>query len=141
MATVTIHISLSQVRILLNLQWLQQILLPPLAGEVGKGLTLNNTDKDGYLLHLQDWNEEVAQLLAERENLFLSEEHWLVINFLRNFYQEYNIVPAMRVLVKELAKQMPAEKSNSSHLQQLFPGGLFRQGCKLAGLPKPARCV
>lgn len=99
------------------------------------------TDKDGYLLNLQDWNEAIAQQLAQHENLFLTSDHWVVINFLRNFYQEYSIIPAMRVLVKELAKNMVAEKSNSSYLQQLFPGGLFRQACKIAGLPKPTRCI
>lgn len=98
-------------------------------------------DQDGYLLNFQEWNEAIARELADIENLVLTNDHWCVIHFLRNFYLEYNIVPTMRVLIKELAKQLSLEKSSSLYLQQLFPRGLFLQGCKIAGLPKPARCV
>jgi tRNA 2-thiouridine synthesizing protein E len=89
---------------------------------------------------LADWNEAVANAIAQDDGLVLTTDHWQVIYFLRNFYQQYQIMPAMRVLVKELAKQM-GTKSNSIYLNSLFPKGLMRQASKIAGLPKPTRCI
>lgn len=99
------------------------------------------TDKEGYLSQLSAWNETVAHAIAEQDSLMLTEDHWRVINFLRDFYQQYQITPAIRVLVKELAKQLPAEKGNSLYLNSLFPLGLAKQASKIAGLPKPTRCT
>ncbi len=99
------------------------------------------TDKDGYLLNLNDWTEEVAQLIAEKENLALTEAHWEVIHFVRHFYEEYNTSPAIRMLVKAMAEKFGEEKGNSRYLQRLFPEGPAKQATKLAGLPKPAKCL
>ncbi|OOF69746.1 TusE/DsrC/DsvC family sulfur relay protein [Rodentibacter caecimuris] len=108
-------------------------------------LTINNiqieTDSNGYLLDLTQWNEEVANIIAERENLTLTNAHWEVIYFVRNFYQEYNTSPAIRMLVKAMAEKLGAEKGNSRYLQKLFPDGPAKQATKLAGLPKPAKCL
>lgn len=98
-------------------------------------------DKDGYLLHSAQWNEEVAQALAEKERLELSEAHWEVIHFVRDFYQEYKTSPAIRMLVKAMADKLGADKGNSRYLQRLFPDGPAKQATKLAGLPKPAKCL
>lgn len=100
-----------------------------------------DTDAEGYLLNLMDWDEGVAKQIAARENLVLTSDHWVIIIFLRNFYLEYKIIPAMRVAIKELQPILGSEKSTSVYLQNLFPNGFFRQGCKLAGLPKPTRCT
>lgn len=98
-------------------------------------------DKEGYLINLKDWNEEVAKMLAEQDKLILINDHWTVIHFLRNFYQQYQTMPMVRVLVKELAKEMGSEKGNSVYLNALFPKGLVKQASKIAGLPKPTRCT
>lgn len=99
------------------------------------------TDAEGYLLNLQDWNTSVATEMAAIDKLTLTADHWTVINFLREFYRQYKIIPAMRVVIKELKNKLSQEKDNSSYLQQLFPSGFFKQGCKIAGLPKPTRCI
>lgn len=99
------------------------------------------TDKDGYLLDSTQWNEEVACAIAQLEQLELTEAHWEVINFVRDFYQEYNTSPAIRMLVKAMAEKLGAEKGNSRYLQCLFPDGPAKQATKLAGLPKPAKCL
>lgn len=99
------------------------------------------TDVDGYLANLQAWNKDIAKQIALQEKLTLTADHWLVINFLRDFYLTYKIMPAMRVLVKELAKQLDKEKANSAYLSSLFPEGLMKQASKIAGLPKPVRCI
>jgi tRNA 2-thiouridine synthesizing protein E len=99
------------------------------------------TDKAGYLLDLQDWQPELAPLLAQQENIDLSEAHWEVVNFVRDFYLEYETSPAMRALVKAMAQKLGPEKGNSRYLFRLFPLGPAKQATKIAGLPKPAKCL
>jgi TusE/DsrC/DsvC family sulfur relay protein len=101
---------------------------------------LISTDNEGYLLHLSDWNITIAQKIAQNDDLRLTEDHWRVINFFRNFYQEYQTMPTLRVTAKELAK-VKKELGDSVYLQVLFPKGLFKQACKIGGLPKPTRCI
>lgn len=99
------------------------------------------TDNSGYLLDSKQWNEDVAHAIAVQENLELTDAHWEVIYFVRDFYQEYNTSPAIRMLVKAMAEKLGAEKGNSRYLQRLFPEGPAKQATKLAGLPKPAKCL
>ena len=60
------------------------------------GKTLD-TDEEGYLANLSDWEPEVAQVMAQADECDLSDNHWEVINFLRSYYEEYQIAPAVRV--------------------------------------------
>ncbi len=99
------------------------------------------TDEEGYLVNLSDWSEEVAQYLAQQEGVTLTENHWEVINFLRDYYNEFQIAPAVRVLTKAIGKKLGPEKGNSQYLYELFPYGPAKQACKIAGLPKPTGCV
>lgn len=99
------------------------------------------TDEEGYLENLSDWTKEIAEEMAKAEELELSEEHWDIINFLREYYEEYQIAPAVRVLTKAVGKRMGKDKGNSKYLYSLFPYGPGKQACKLAGLPKPTGCV
>jgi len=110
-----------------------------MAIEVG-GKTLE-TDEEGYLVNLSDWNEEVAQKLAEAEGLEMNDERWEIVNFLREYYNEYQIAPAVRVLTKAIGKKLGKDKGNSKYLYELFPYGPAKQACKIAGLPKPTGCV
>ena len=99
------------------------------------------TDEEGYLLNLSDWNEDIAKFLAEQEKVELTPNHWEVINFLREYYNEYQIAPAIRVLTKAIGKKLGADKGNNKYLYELFPYGPAKQACKIAGLPKPTGCV
>ena len=99
------------------------------------------TDEEGYLANLNDWTPEVATAMAKDEDVELSENHWEVINFLREYYEEYQIAPAVRVLTKAIGKKLGPEKGNSKYLYELFPYGPGKQACKYAGLPKPTGCV
>jgi len=105
---------------------------------LGKAL---ETDEEGYLVNLSDWSEEVAEEIARKENVAMSTNHWEVVNFLRNYYTEYQIAPAVRVLTKAIGKKLGADKGNSTYLYELFPYGPAKQACKIAGLPKPTGCV
>lgn len=99
------------------------------------------TDSFGYLLDLNQWNEDVALAIAKQEQIELTEAHWEIIYFVRQFYQEYKTSPAIRMLVKSLAQKLGEEKGNSRYLQRLFPDGPAKQATKLAGLPKPVKCL
>ena len=108
-------------------------------------LEVNNkhieTVASGYLLNIDDWDVEVAQAIAKLENLELTDAHWEIIHFVRAFYQEYKTSPAIRMLVKATAQKLGEDKGNSRYLQRLFPEGPAKQATKLAGLPKPAKCL
>jgi len=71
----------------------------------------------------------------------MTDQHWEVVNFLREYYDEYQIAPAVRVLTKAIGKKLGPEKGNSQYLYDLFPYGTAKQACKIAGLPKPTGCV
>jgi tRNA 2-thiouridine synthesizing protein E len=98
-------------------------------------------DEEGYLADINVWNKELAELIAKEENLDMTEEHWEVVNFLRDYYEEYQIAPAIRVLVKAMKKSFGPEKGNNKYLYTLYPYGPAKQACKIAGLPKPTGCV
>jgi len=99
------------------------------------------TDEEGYLVNLSDWSEEVANEIAKAEKVEMTPNHWEVVNFLREYYNEYQIAPAVRVLTKAIGKKLGPDKGNSKYLYELFPYGPAKQACKIAGLPKPTGCV
>ncbi|WLH10699.1 TusE/DsrC/DsvC family sulfur relay protein [Pseudomonas hefeiensis] len=98
-------------------------------------------DKDGYLADLDDWSAEVATALAAAEDIQLSPEHWEVLELLRGFYNEFQLSPATRPLIKYTALKLGADKGNSLHLNRLFKGTPAKLAAKLAGLPKPTNCL
>jgi tRNA 2-thiouridine synthesizing protein E len=104
----------------------------------GKTIAL---DKDGYLLQLDDWSPAVAEALAAREQMVLSDSHWEILELLRRFYAEFQLSPATRPLIRYAAQQLGAEKGNSLHLNNLFHGTPAKLAAKLAGLPKPTDCI
>jgi tRNA 2-thiouridine synthesizing protein E len=92
-------------------------------------------DEDGFIQEPNLWNEEVAKAMASTEGVTdLSEEHWKVMNYLRNYYLEFGVAPMIRKLCKETG--FPLKK-----IYDLFPSGPAKGACKLAGLPKPTGCV
>ncbi|MFS1982860.1 TusE/DsrC/DsvC family sulfur relay protein [Vibrio breoganii] len=99
------------------------------------------TDAQGYLLNFTDWEEGMIAILAEEEGIELTEAHLEVVHFVRNFYIEFNTSPAVRMLVKAMEKAHGPEKGNSKYLFKLFKKGPAKQATKLAGLPKPAKCL
>jgi tRNA 2-thiouridine synthesizing protein E len=99
------------------------------------------TDTDGFLEQLDDWDETAAIWLAHQEAIHLTEAHWEVIYALRSFYQQYELSPAMRPLVKHIAQELGADKGRSIYLMQLFPGSPAKLAAKIAGLPRPTNCL
>lgn len=99
------------------------------------------TTEDGFLKNLSDWNPQVAEVLAARQDISLTPEHWDIILILREFYLEYNTAPSMRTLIKLINHKLGADKGNSIYLHKLFPISPALQANNIAGLPKPIRCI
>lgn len=99
------------------------------------------TDKQGYLLDHLLWQKELAFVMAKHDEFELTDAHWEVINFVRQFYLTYNTSPAIRALTKAMKAEFGEAKASSRYLYKLFPEGPAKQATKYAGLPKPARCI
>ncbi len=92
-------------------------------------------DEDGFIQEPEKWNKEVAEDLAKAENAYpMGEEHWRLVNYLRDYYIKYEIAPPVRMLTKQT-------KLDLKRIYELFPGGPAKGACKIAGLPKPTGCV
>lgn len=93
------------------------------------------TDAEGYLVNPEDWSQEAAEELAQRENIQLTEDHWDVLNFMRQFYEEHQIAADARYVIKHLTDRLG--KSARNRLFELFPYGYVQQACKIAGMKRP----
>lgn len=100
-----------------------------------------DADHEGYLKRQSDWSRELAIELAAADSIELTDAHWEVIGFLQEYYENYEIAPAIRILTKQIGKRFGQEKGNSKYLYELFPRGPAKQACRYAGLPKPTGCV
>ncbi|MBV1959268.1 MAG: TusE/DsrC/DsvC family sulfur relay protein [Pseudomonadales bacterium] len=98
---------------------------------------MDPTDKKGCLKNLDDWSETVAEAIAQQKQITLTEQHWEIIRLMQNFYQQFEISPAMRVLVKIVDQQLVKEKGCSIYLMNLSPESPAKLASKIAGLPKP----
>ena len=100
-----------------------------------------NLTEHGFLVNLNDWNEEVAVQLATLNAMTLTPAHWEIVWFMRNYYAQFNYLPNTRIFVKAIANKLGMEKGDSRYLQNLFPESPLKMSCKLAGLPKPPTCL
>ncbi|MDH5202874.1 MAG: TusE/DsrC/DsvC family sulfur relay protein [Nitrospirota bacterium] len=101
----------------------------------------HEVDEEGYLQDWEGWKEGMAGIMAAQDGLTLTDAHWEIIRFLREYFLKFQIAPPIKVLVKEIAKTMGPEKGNTKYLYELYPGGPAKQACRYAGLPKPTGCV
>ena len=93
------------------------------------------TDEEGYLVNLADWDTEVANYIAKTESIDMTDQHWEVINFQREQYREHGHTPNFRNMLKGMAEIRPGVDSKA--LYDLFPMGPSKQAAKVAGLPQP----
>jgi tRNA 2-thiouridine synthesizing protein E len=92
-------------------------------------------DEDGFIRDPDIWDEKVAVDLAKKESIEeLTEDHWKVINYIRDYYLQFRIAPMIRKLCKETGFDL-------KYIYQMFPSGPAKGACKIAGLPRPAGCV
>lgn len=92
-------------------------------------------DAEGYLIEPQDWNEDLAAEFARQENIQLSNEHWMVVNFMREYFEEHQVAPDARFVIKHLNQNL--EGASRNKLFELFPYGYVKQACKIAGMKRP----
>lgn len=93
------------------------------------------TDAEGYIKNLDEWSEEFAKALAKEETLELTDEHWQVIRFLRDYYLEHKVQAQVRVMIAHFKSEWGETRGNNHYLHDLFPmGGPQKQGNRLAGL-------
>jgi tRNA 2-thiouridine synthesizing protein E len=94
-----------------------------------------NVDEDGFMQEPEVWNKDVAAALATTEGVDeLTEEHWKLVEYLRNYYLQFGVAPMIRKLCKETGFDL-------KKVYALFPSGPAKGACKVAGLPKPTGCV
>ncbi len=98
-------------------------------------------DPEGFLCDTNDWTKPIAQQLALNEGITLTDAHWEVLDSLRAFYQEFDLAPAMRPLIRYLKLHLNKHDINSLYLLSLFPGSPAKLAAKIAGLPKPENCL
>ena len=104
----------------------------PLVSYGGKELEI---DEDGFIQDPNEWDEKVALDLAETEGVSeMTEDHWKLVNYLRDYYLKNGIAPMVRKLCKETGFKL-------KYVYKLFPSGPAKGACKVAGLPKPTGCV
>ena len=108
-------------------------------------LDVNNrkieADPEGYLLNPADWNEEVTRLIAAYDGITLTDTHWGLVEYVRDYYKQNHCHPTMHTLVMTLGKQhgegFSDRKAYEKFLYEMFPRGPVQTLCKLGGLPKP----
>jgi tRNA 2-thiouridine synthesizing protein E len=92
-------------------------------------------DDDGFMVDPSQWNEQVALALASTEDLSeLTDDHWKIMNYIRQYHAEFGVAPMVRKLCKETGFKL-------KEMYALFPSGPAKGACKVAGLEKPTGCV
>jgi len=98
-------------------------------------------DDKGYLLDWLAWSPDVSNVMAAADGIVLTDDHRAVLMIFREYYEQYEIEPPMRALVRLVGERLGEEKANSRFLYRLFPDGPGTQGCRYAGLPRPVSCL
>jgi tRNA 2-thiouridine synthesizing protein E len=98
-----------------------------------------STTETGFLVNIEDWSEDVAQVIADQEGIVLEQRHWDVINYLRDeFINNKENQPNTRNMIKDMGK-LWGEKIDSKTLFDLFPGNPSKQAGRIGGLPESRR--
>lgn len=98
-------------------------------------VSLPTLDEEGYLVEPGEWNEAVAEQLAHAEDVWLTDAHWDVIRFMREYYEEHQVAPDARHVIKHLSGRLGADARNA--LFKMFAYGYVKQACKIAGMKRP----
>ncbi len=104
--------------------------------DINKALSEASHDPEGHMFELAQWSPIVAQRQAAAEGLFLTDEHWEIIVYLRERYRTHGNAHSAREVMKDLEEKFSEGKGRRT-LYELFPGGPVSQGSRLAGLPPP----
>lgn len=98
-------------------------------------------DQDGYLRDRTLWSAQIATQLAAEEQIELTDTHWALITLVQAYFIEFEHAPSMRPLVNWIKQHRGPDEGNSRFLHQLFPISPAKQLARIAGLPKPTKCL
>jgi tRNA 2-thiouridine synthesizing protein E len=108
-------------------------------------ITLNGrqiaTDELGYLVDPAQWSPAVAEVMAMREGIVMDQDHWEMIRFVRDWYEERQVIPEARWLLKAMKERLGEEKGTRRYLHRLFPYGYGSELCKIAGMTMPRKVM
>ncbi|KOR30780.1 sulfur relay protein TusE [Achromatium sp. WMS2] len=90
---------------------------------------------NGFMTKFDDWDEDVAKILARQEGVELLAYHWTTMRFVRDYFRRFEIPPSPKVIIREIGKELHTHRCTHKTLRKLFPDGGCRQACRLAGLP------
>jgi TusE/DsrC/DsvC family sulfur relay protein len=88
-----------------------------------------------------EWTEEIGRDLSDQDGLALTDRHWKIILFAREYYRKYGTIPLLKVLIKELNKKSSEDEYSVRYVYELFPKSPVTLLCKYAGLPAPSGCT
>ena len=91
-------------------------------------------DADGYMVDADAWTPEIAEAIAAKLGIELTDRHWIVLNFVRQEYEANGEPPTLRRITKR-------SEVKTKELYQLFPGGAAKVAAKISGLGKPTGCI
>lgn len=95
-------------------------------------------DEEGYLIEPEDWSADLAAQLAHEEALELGDEHWMLLRFMRDYYEDHQVAPDSRHAIRHFAKASDRSfKQARARIFELFPYGYVQQVCKIAGMRRP----
>ncbi|MHC4695426.1 MAG: TusE/DsrC/DsvC family sulfur relay protein [Planctomycetota bacterium] len=95
----------------------------------------SNLDEDGFLKVMSKWSRSMAQELADKNEIGpLTEEHWRIIEFVKEYYETYRKGPPVVKIGKSTGL-------SNNEICGLFPCGVVKGAYRLAGLPRPPGCV
>jgi tRNA 2-thiouridine synthesizing protein E len=93
-----------------------------------------HVNDEGFLTDYDEWDEDLAKLLAAQIGIELTDDHWKVIRFLREDYQSQGETPTTRRV--QAVGGVPVKEQFF-----LFPKKPAKKMAYIAGLPKPHGCV
>lgn len=95
-------------------------------------------DSEGYLIHPEEWDEVIAQKMVSEEQITITEDYHPIIRFIRGYWQEFQVAPDVRHVIKHLADIQGYKKREAKQkIFALFPYGYVKQACKVAGMKRP----
>jgi len=82
------------------------------------------TDIQGFLQQIDEWDEDVAKELAEKDGIQLYNDHWELIYYFREYHEENMVNPTMHTLIRHLggkSKHFHDQKAYEKHIYGLVP--------------------
>ena len=108
---------------------------------VPRKVEMPETDEEGFLLDPSDWTPELARVIAQMEDLPLTDERWLVVSYVRETFEQRQSVPEARHVLKYMQEKLGSDRATRKYLYSLFPYGYGQQACKIAGMRKPRKLM